>query len=432
MVKQIKVCFQTYGCSYNQQDTEIMKLIILKDNLFKIVDSFDDCDVIIVNGCIVKDPTENKIRHFVNSAIAKNKKVVLAGCFGQVHSETFTEYTLIGTNSVDKIIEAINSAIVGNNEHFIVNTKLDKVKLMNELANNSYKKTIQIIPIAEGCLGSCTYCATRFARSSLKSAKPNDVLKTIKLALDEGVKEFWLTAQDTGCYGHDIDTNIIDLLKLILSKLNKHSFFIRLGMMNPNYAKEYLNELVQIFKDNHMFKFIHLPVQSCSDNVLSVMKRKYKANDFSIVVNTLRREITNITIMTDIIVGFPGETQIDFNQTLKCIKDLKPEIMNISRFWAKSGTPAFSMTQVPKEKSMERSKKLYDFYRSYIKEKQERFLNDSFDVYFDELGKESGEYIGRNSYYGLIVVKSDTNLLGTIRQVVVKRVYSYYLLCDLA
>ena len=148
----------------------------------------------------------------------------------------------------------------------------------------------------------------------------------------------WLTSQDTACYGYDIDTNIVNLLKKILKM--QRDFRIRLGMGNPDYFPDYLDELIEVFKDRRMYKFLHIPVQAGSDNVLKAMKRNYSISTFKNIIRKFRSNIPDITLSTDIICGYPDETDEDFEETIKLIKEIRPDVLNISRFWPRPGTIA--------------------------------------------------------------------------------------------
>jgi len=412
----MKVFFVTYGCSYNQEDTEIMKQLLK----YEIVNSIEECDIIVVNGCIVKNPTENKIHRFIQDH--NDKKIVIAGCYGQVNHEKYKNYTVIGTNTIDKINEAVESAFNDKNKHFISDNKLDKCKLIK--ANNNI---IQIVPIAEGCVGCCSYCAVKFARTNLKSCSIENIIRIIDNALNKGTKEIWLTSQDNGCYGHDINTNIVELLEKILSEFKDKEFFIRLGMMNPNFALEYIDELVEIFKDNHMYKFVHLPVQSGNNRILESMNRKYKVEDFVKVVEKLKT-IEDMTIATDIIVGFPTESEKEFNDTYELIKKLRLNIVNISRYWKKKNTKASEMQQINAKDIMKRSKKLHDLMDDISKQNNKHWLNWIGYILVNEKGHNKEDYWGRNIAYKNVLVKNTP--IGKKIKVKITKTLGHYLIAD--
>ena len=183
--------------------------------------------------------------------------------------------------------------------------------------------------VSVGCLGNCTYCATKIARPNFFSYSIKEIDFAFKSALKSGSKEIWLTSQDLGCYGFDIKTDIVELLKVLLK--NKGEYRIRLGMMNPNFLKKISGKLIPLFSDDRLYKFLHVPVKSGSNRVLKLMNRGYKNKDFVDLVNLFRKKVKGITFSTDIIVGFPTETEKDFEKTLLLLKTT-PEVVNISRF----------------------------------------------------------------------------------------------------
>jgi len=209
------------------------------------------------------------------------------------------------------------------------------------------KEDITIIPISEGCLGDCNYCSVKFARGKLKSYKIEDIIKQIK------GKKILLTSQDTGCYGLDINTNLVELLKQVVKV--KGNFQVRVGMMNPEHVLPILKDLVEVYKDKKIFKFIHIPIQSGSNNVLKEMNRRYTVEDFIKIVKEFRKQIPEIHISTDIIVGYPTETEEDFKKTINLLEKLKLEVINLSRFAPRPKTAALKLKQLPVEEIKRRS-----------------------------------------------------------------------------
>ncbi|MEM4245459.1 MAG: radical SAM protein, partial [Candidatus Nanoarchaeia archaeon] len=183
-----------------------------------------------------------------------------------------------------------------------------------------------------------------------------EILGEVKKAVKEGCTIIKLTAEDTGCWGKDIDEKLPDLLGEILK--TEGNFKIRLGMMNPNHAIEFLDELIKIYNNPKMIKFIHIPVQSGSNKVIKDMKRDYKVEDFKKIVKRFRKEVRGINIATDIIAGYPTETEEDFKKTLELIKEVKPEVLNISKFAPRPKTEAAKLKQLRTEIIKERSKYL--------------------------------------------------------------------------
>lgn len=340
----MNVFVKTYGCTLNQKDGEYIKGVLSKS--FKIVDSEEESDIIIVNSCGVKSVTENKILSYIKS---QTKPVYLGGCLPKmINTKTLNVKGIFDTNTISKLPEQIKNNIKEN----LSAIKEDKLKL----PSINTKEDIIIIPIAEGCLGDCNYCSVKFARGKLKSYKIEDILKQVK------GKKILLTAQDTGCYGKDINTSLIELLNAITGV--EGNFKIRVGMMNPEHVIPILNELIGIYKHPKILKFIHIPVQSGSNKILKDMNRRYTIGQFKKIVRELRKQIPEIHISTDIIVGYPTETEEDFKQTEQLLKELKFEIVNLSKFAPRPKTKASLLRQLPSDEIKRRSKILSNIIKN--------------------------------------------------------------------
>lgn len=351
----MKVFIKTFGCELNRADSEVIAGLVSKAG-FKLVSSIEKADIVIVNSCGVKLPTQNKILDYIKK-VPKNKKLVVGGCLPKMLNIKFYAPNVdlvFDTNSITKIVSLIkkNKSLLSDEKESRISMHVVRIK-----------KEVAIIPISQGCLGSpCSYCSVKKARGDLKSYRKEDVLKQVKKAVDEGCKKVRLTAQDTGCWGKDFGQKLPQLLKSVLAI--KGDFEVRLGMSNPNYILEYLDDMVRIFKNPKMKKFLHIPVQSGSDKVLADMQRKYTVEDFKKVVKNFRKEIPNICIATDVIVGFPTENVDDFNKTVELIKDVKPEVLNISKFGARPNTVAANMQQLPSQEVKRRSVILHKVWKS--------------------------------------------------------------------
>ena len=271
---------------------------------------------------------------------------------------------------------------------------------------------IEIIPISSGCKGNCTYCLTKKARGNLQSYDPNLILKRVRKASAQGVKEIWLTSQDNGAYGLDINTTLPELLKKILEIPGNHK--IRLGMANPNFIIKYIDELIPIFKNKKMFKFLHIPIQSGNDEVLRRMNRKYSAKDWIEIVERFRAEIPDITIATDIICGFPGETETQFRDTIYIVEKYEPDVVNRSKFWKRPGTPAATMKQTPGSEIKKRSAWLTNSFSWVIFQKNKKWMNWEGKILINEKGKEDS-WVGRNFSYRPVIVKGNYKIGQTIK-----------------
>jgi len=354
------IYFETYGCTANKNNTEIMKGLVRQTGL-ELTNNPDIADLLVINTCIVKEPTEKKIERRILDLRKeyKDKPIIIAGCMPEVRTNSRIlqqkNLYLLGTHHIKDITKLIRKIFQGKyrEEEFL--KKRNEIKLC--LPKIPKIKKIGITQISEGCLGNCSFCIVRLAKHSLFSYPQEKIIENIKQDIKEGAKEIWITSQDNASYGLDEGKRKLpELLKKVLEL--KGNFKVRLGMMNPSNVLPILPELLKIYKHKKMKKFLHLPLQSGSNKILKKMNRKYKVSDFIKIVEKFRTEIPDLVFWTDIIVGFPGETDEDFKKTLEIIKKIKPNFINISRFWRRKGTEAAKLKQLPVEVVKNRVKRL--------------------------------------------------------------------------
>lgn len=423
----MKIYFESYGCSSNFADEEIMKGL-LKEAGFRIVNNFREADLIVLNTCNVKLPTSQRMIHRIKFFTQTSKPLVVAGCMSKTERGRIEKInpkaSLIGPNSIFRIVDVVRKTLKGKKVVFLEDIKKPKL-CMPRIRRN---KVIGIIPIATGCLSACSYCIVRFARGRLFSYPLELIIKEIKTSLKEGCKEIWLTSQDNGCYGFDLGLNLAKLLEEI-SKI-EGKFFVRVGMMNPLFVRKFLEELVKNFADEKIFKFVHIPVQSGSDKVLKDMKRNYSIKDFLKIVKTFRKNFPKITLSTDIIVGYPTETDEDFEKTLDLIREIKPDIVNISKFQPRPLTEASKLKPLAPKTVKERSRKIFKLVKQIALTNNEKWIGWKGEVLVDEKGKEN-TWISRNFAYKPIVIKSEENLLGKFIDVEIRDAKSNYLIGEI-
>jgi len=417
----MRIFIRTFGCTLNQSDSEVMAGLLVKAG-HQLVDNVDSAELVLFNTCTVKDKPEKRFYSELKKVLEKKKKVIVAGCIPQsdAHNVLLNDISLVGVRNVEKIAGVVDEVKKGNVVKlldFNPNPRLNLPKIRK----NSF---VEIIPIANGCLGECSYCKTRLARGKLFSYDAKAIKQQFEAALNDGVKEVWLTSQDCGAYGKDIGSNFTKLLSELLSVKMNPDVRIRLGMLNPNHALEYLDDYVKILKHPNMFKFAHLPVQSGSNDVLRLMNRKYNIEDFVKIVKKLRKEIPNITIATDIICGFPGETEEDFEKTCALLESLMIPVVNITKFCPRPCTPAMKMKKISTKIVKERSKKIVALRRITITNAE--WIGWSGRIIIDEIGKNNS-VVGRNDYYRPVVVKNSKLKLGDVVGVRIIRGLQHYL-----
>ncbi len=343
----MKVYVKTYGCVLNHRDSEnIMGELARKG--FELV-SEEEADIIIVNSCGVKQKTQSKVVSYVNSL---SKDVYLGGCLPRMVDMTkmVNVKGYFDTNSILSLAEQIKNC---KEESF---SDVKEVRIGKPLVREDSEKLI--VPISQGCLGSCSFCGTRFARGKLQSYHIKDIIAEINKYNFERLD---LTSQDNGCYGFDIGTNLVELLKKVL-KVDK-DFIVRVGMMNPQHALKLADGLIELYNDKRVLKFINIPLQSGSDKVLKEMNRQYTVAQFKEIVTKFREAFPGISVCTDIIVGYPTETEEDFKETLKVLEWLKPEVWNLSMFGSRPGTPAAKLKPLVSQIVKDRSERVYGLLR---------------------------------------------------------------------
>jgi len=418
-----RVYVRSFGCPTNLADGELMVGCLSRAG-HTIVEEVYDADILIYNTCAVKTPTENRMIEILGR-VPRDKKLIVTGCLPLINFERLRAEVkfdgVLGPAPGSEIIEAVRS--VDRGERFVMLEKDSKPSL--NLPKIPINKVTGIVPINYGCLGACSYCCVLFARGRLRSYPVNEVVRRVEHDLASGAKEIWLTSQDTACYGRDIHTNLVDLLRDVCKVNGK--FFVRTGMMTPNQALGLLDDLIEAYKNDKVFKFLHLPVQSGDDEVLRLMNRFYSVEDFKKIISSFRREIPNITIATDVICGFPSESPSAFKQTMKLLEETQPDVVNISKFFPRPRTSAGKMRPLPDREVKERSRRMTELVGGISIEKNEAWVNWEGEVLIDERGKDSHSWIGRNFAYKPVVVKSDEFLLGRFVDVRVVRAFQTYL-----
>ncbi len=405
------VYVKTFGCSANMAESEMMAGMLRQSGKRVTADEgrLRSADAILVNVCTVKG--EGKALKEISKLHERNpeKKMIVGGCVTssmlQKIDSLVPNASVINTDNINAVVKAVDS-----NKTIRILDRKHEVKIrLPRIRNNN---VISIIPVCQGCTSFCTYCSTKLTKGKIFSYPLEKILKEARESIAEGCREIWLTSQDNGDYGFDWDgkSHLPELMRKV-SALSG-DFYVRLGMTNPIGVMKVLDRLVESFKSEKVFKFLHIPVQSGNDDVLRRMARRYKVGDFKLAVEKFRKAIPEITISTDIICGFPGETKEQFNDTLRLVRETKPEVVNISRFVAREGTAAFRMQkQVHGNEKKERSTALTRLFRGVALERNSRWVGWKGRIIIDEEGKH-GEMIGRNYAYKPVIIKEPVDKNG--------------------
>lgn len=411
MARKVSVYIETYGCSANQSHSENMAGL-LRDSGCHVTDAPERAEILVLNTCIVKEPTERKMFRRIGEIrrLYPEKKLIIAGCMPTGEHEILVkeepDASLMGPKSCSKIAECVEKTLGGSRVEY-----LDDEEVWKETAGKKrLNSLVGIIEISQGCLGNCAYCIVKNAKGRLIS-RPMDIIeRDIRSSLLSGCREIWLTSQDCGCYGRDIGTKVTEMLKHVTSI--KGDFRVRLGMSNPNHIKPELGDFVSLYRDKKLYKFMHIPVQSGSDKVLRDMKRQYVTDDYMLITGSLRSEIPDITIWTDVIIGFPGETKEDFRATMKTIRDTKPDFVNVSKYGNRPGTEAEKMEQLERDVINRRSKEISSLVDRLSLKRNKLWIGKECRVLVTEKGRERNQYIGRNEAYKPVILESEKSLMG--------------------
>ena len=382
---------------------------LLDKSGYEIAKDENDSEINVVNICTVKgDATALREINRLKRQFPE-KKLIVAGCI--------TESIIPKIKNLDNSISLINTHNLGKISTVVENS-LGNVTL--ELLDKKYEQKVNlpslrknpivgIVPILNGCNYFCTFCSTKLVKGKLFSYPMDAIREDVKSHLKAGCKEIWITSNDTGAYMVDQGgkQKLPELMKNILSV--PMDFKVRIGMMNPGNTITMVDELIEIYKHPKMFKFLHIPVQAGNNDVLKLMNRRYKVEEFIEIINAFRKEIPEITISTDIIVGFPSETEMQFNDTLRLIEKTRPDIINISRYALRQGTVAAKMMLHPIIELKRRAKLMMELHRKIAFENNKKWVGWRGEIIIDEKGREDS-WIGRNYCYKHIILKGNFKL----------------------
>lgn len=413
-----KIWIRTWGCSHNNSDGEYMAGQLAAYG-YSITESPEQADLWLLNSCTVKNPAEDHFRNSIKKAQEDDKKVVLAGCVPQAQprQEYMKGLSIIGVQQIDRVVEVVEETIKGHSVR-LLGQKKDNGKRLGgarlDLPKIRKNPLIEIISINTGCLNACTYCKTKHARGELASYFIEELVGRAVQSFQEGVCEIWLTSEDTGAYGKDIGTDLPTLLWKLVEVIPEGAM-LRLGMTNPPYILEHLEEMAKILNHPRVYAFLHIPVQTASDSVLMDMKREYCIADFKRVVDFLKERVPGITIATDIICGFPGETDEDFKETLKLVEEYRFPSLFINQFYPRPGTPAAKMVQVPAHVKKQRTKELSALFHSYNPYGHK--IGQTQQVLVTEESFDSQYFVAHNRFYEQVLVPKESTFMGKMVEV---------------
>ncbi|GAB4326023.1 MAG: tRNA (N(6)-L-threonylcarbamoyladenosine(37)-C(2))-methylthiotran sferase [Promethearchaeota archaeon] len=352
---------ETYGCTYNKADSERVRGVLNAAGHVEV--PLDRADVVVVNSCAVKDSTESKILARLAALSATDRLVVLAGCLpralrgnlGKIYA-SHPRVVVAGPRALHRLPEVVERGWRGERDVVALEGR-DPATVARKISLPVVEthERVAILPIAEGCRHACSYCATKNARDAFFSFPPRALLELALDAVAKGRCIFWVTAQDCG----DYSSGGLDLVGLLdaLVRLPVEAYF-RVGMVNPSYFVSKRADFSRLFRNPKVMQFLHVPVQSASSRVLSDMNRHYDPWQLADAVADMKARHPRLTFSTDVICGFPTESREDFEATVRWLERVRPEVLNVSQFSSRDGTPAKRFRQLPSEVKKARSREV--------------------------------------------------------------------------
>lgn len=418
----MKVGIYTLGCKVNAYESEYVA------NLFKnkgyIISEFNDiCDIYVINTCTVTNQSDSKSRKIINQAIRRNPDacVVAMGCFIEANKDVQIDgiNILVGNKDKSKIVELVE-------EYFL--TKKQIVDLYSDLGcefedmeiNDFGGRTRAFVKIQDGCENFCSYCIIPYVRGKCRSKKKDKVIEEITTLVENGYKEIVLTGIHTGNYGRDLDTDFGTLLKEIVEIPNLYR--LRISSIE---ITELTDEVLNILKNNSVIvDHLHIPLQAGSDEVLKLMNRKYDKKYFKEKIETIRKIRSDISITTDVIVGFPGETDELFQESYDFCKEIGFTKMHVFPYSIRKGTPASKFkNQVDGNIKKERARKLIELSNQLEEEYMNRFIGKEVEVLVEQ-NKDNYSY-GHTSNFLLVRLNDNYNSEEIIKINIEKIEYPY-------
>ena len=442
MEKVIK--FITLGCKVNQYETNAMAQKFLEKG-YKVLEENngeieENPDVCIINTCTVTNMSDRKSRQMLRKMKEKNKNtiVVAVGCYAQVAKEELSKIPeidlVLGNNEKVEIVKYVEEYIKEKVKILEIEDVMQS-KEFSDFGDITFsEKTRAVIKIQDGCDRFCSYCIIPYARGRVRSRKPQSIISEVTKIAKRGIKEVVITGIHIASYGKDFafskeqelqNYRLIDLLE----EINKIEGIqrIRLGSIEPLLiTEEFVNRLQKLEKICHHF---HLSLQSGCDETLKRMNRRYTTEQFRNIVKILRKTYKDVNLTTDIIVGFPGETEEEFEKTYKFLEEIKFYKMHVFKYSPRKGTKAAIMeNQIPGNIKEERSKKLIELSNKNEFEYNSQYIGKKVEVLFEE--EKVGEYKGHTQNYIMVYCKSEEKLNNKIKSVTCKKVVEDHILAE--
>lgn len=374
----MRIYYEAYGCTLQRSETNLYVSKLLSEGN-ELATSPEEADLSIIGTCVVIRQTEERMLRRIDDLTSKSKVKVL-GCLAPVRGDTLG----------DGNIEVVSSSEFRN----FYNGYIDEA---GPVAPDVWEG----IPINQGCTGNCNFCISKTARGKLVSRQPEKIVNQILMQLERGIMEIKLTSLDTASYGLDMGIDLTELLKRILSL--EDDFLLRIGMMEPKNADAIFDRLLLQMGDERVLKFLHIPVQSGDDRILTRMNRGYTISTFMDLVKKYRERFPLGTLSTDIIVGYSGEDDESFNMTRSLIEEIKPDILNVTRFSPRPMTRDFDAKLPSSNKVKKWTKELAELHAAIREEIMSSLEGSVEEAFALEKGKGETTVLRDRNYRPIIV-----------------------------
>ncbi len=429
----VRVAFEGYGCTLSYGESRRARALA-EEAGWETTDDASSASIVVVHTCTVIGRTERSMLRRVDDLAASGRLVVVAGCLPRAQADV-----------VEEMEEDLIVPVLGQEPEDVVEAlgRVDPALLEDPLflpgvsphtgsVPDPAVRTDAIVPIAAGCMGRCSYCITRRAWGPLVSNPVDRVVAAARDWLGQGFREVQLTAQDTGSWGRDLEGggSLPDLVRAVASVEDAPGEYrVRVGMLNPDTLEPVLDRLADALRTPRVYRFVHLPVQAGSDRVLGLMRRRYTAADFEGLVARLREAVPDLTLHTDVICGFPGETDEEFEATLELLQRVRPDVTNVKGFSPRPHTEAAKMDGAVEGPVMKRrTRRASTLVEQLAPENLALHSGEEVEVLVTELGKPgTGTVMARDIRYNPVVVPADEDLpvgsLATVRLLEARGVY---------
>ncbi|KAB2952287.1 tRNA (N(6)-L-threonylcarbamoyladenosine(37)-C(2))-methylthiotransferase MtaB [Heliorestis acidaminivorans] len=410
MIEQSTVAFYTLGCKVNQGETDALSGLFKRRN-YQIVSFDEPADVYVINTCTVTHLSDRKSRQIIRRAHRMNPQavVVVTGCYAQVSPEEVQSIegvdVIVGTDQRKKIVDLVEAHREAGSQVSAIED-IKTVTVFEEFsAHAEISRARATMKIQDGCNLFCTYCIIPYARGPVRSLSPVKVLEEAKRLIQEGFQEIVITGIHLGAYGTDIDADLGELVKALcrLDGLQR----LRIGSIEP---QEFTPSLLEAMTEKVLCPHFHIPLQSGSDKILKSMGRRYNRQDFVDIFTKIMVILPNVSITTDLIVGFPGESEVDFQETEQLCRTLPLAGIHVFPFSPRKGTKAINFPdQIAKKVKEERVQRIGEISRNLTMQYSEKFIGSTREVLLEE--KAASFWIGHTDNYLKVYLSIPDNFM---------------------